>query len=169
MTTSVLLELYRHNTWATLRLIELCQRVDDGRLLDTQLPGAFGTVRQTLRHLVGAEEHYFWTVTGERRSEPPGERTVPLDELAERIRRLADGWQRLAADTAATDRELVTRDGWRIRGWTPMAQAVHHAESHRTQVLSMLGAQGLEVPELSVWDYAEATDRMHPVAPSPGG
>lgn len=167
MPTSVLLELYRHNTWATLRLIELCQGLDD-RLLDTPLAGAFGTVRQTLQHLVGADEGYFWTVTGQRRSEPPGERTLGLDELAERIRRLADGWEQLAGDTTVVEREMVTRDGWRIRGWIPMAQAIHHAESHRTQVLSMLGAQGIEVPELSIWEYAEATDQMHPVAPPTG-
>lgn len=46
-----LLELYRHKTWATLRLIELCQGLADEHL-DATIPGTFGTVRETLRHLV---------------------------------------------------------------------------------------------------------------------
>lgn len=64
-----LLELYRHKTWATLRLIEYCQGLEDEHL-DATIPGTFGTIRDTLRHLVGAEEGYFWTLTGERLSEP---------------------------------------------------------------------------------------------------
>jgi hypothetical protein len=36
-----------------------------------------------------------------------------------------------------------------------MAQAIHHADDHRSHILSILGARGLEVPELDVWAYAE--------------
>jgi hypothetical protein len=34
-----------------------------------------------------------------------------------------------------------------------MAQAIHHGDVHRAHVLSILGARGLEVPELDVWEY----------------
>src|SRR6202011_5678949 len=61
----VLLELYRHKTWATLRLIEHCQGLDD-KHLDATIPGTFGPIRDTLHHLVRSEEGYFFTVTGER-------------------------------------------------------------------------------------------------------
>jgi hypothetical protein len=37
-----------------------------------------------------------------------------------------------------------------------MAQAIHHADDHRSQVLSILGARGLDVPDLDVWKYAES-------------
>jgi uncharacterized damage-inducible protein DinB len=50
----VLLELYRHKTWATLRLIEHCQGLGDEHL-DATIPGTFGTIRDTLRHLVNSE------------------------------------------------------------------------------------------------------------------
>jgi hypothetical protein len=49
-----------------------------------------------LRHLVEAEEGYFWTLTRERVSEPLPEGPVPIDELAERIRRLGPRWEVLA-------------------------------------------------------------------------
>jgi uncharacterized damage-inducible protein DinB len=156
----VLLELYRHKTWATLRLIEHCQDLDDEHL-DATIPGTFGTIRDTLRHLVASEEGYYWTVTRERVSEPLPDGPVPLAELADRIRRLGKRWEILAQDTNFPSREVTTRDGWRTIVAVPMAQAIHHADDHRSHILSILGARGLDVPELSVWDYAISTGLMH--------
>ncbi len=164
----VLLELYRHKTWATLRLIEHCQSLDDEHL-DATIPGTFGTIRDTLRHLVRSEEGYFWTVTRERLSEPLPDGPVTLEELAERIRRLGPRWEILAQDPDAPSREVTTRDGWRMPGAVPMAQAIHHADDHRSHILSILGARGLAVPDLDVWSYAESVDLMlEPLANSGG-
>jgi len=160
----VLLELYRHSTWATLRLIDYCQGLDDAHL-DATMPGTFGTVRDTLRHLVSSEEGYFWTVTRERLSEPLPDAPVPLGELAERIRRLGPRWEALAQDADTPSRDVTTRDGWRMPAAVPMAQAIHHAENHRSHVLSILGARGLELPDLQVWGYAEANGLMHELQP----
>ncbi|HEX9414537.1 MAG TPA: DinB family protein [Ktedonobacterales bacterium] len=165
-----LLELYRHKTWATLRLIEHCQGLDDEHL-DATIPGTFGTIRDTLRHLVGCEEGYFSILTGERLSEPLPDGPVPLGELAERIRRLGPRWELLAQDPDAPSREVTTRDGWRMPGAVPMAQAIHHADDHRSHILSILGARGLEVPQpngLDVWDYAESTGLMHEIKATSG-
>lgn len=153
----VVLALYRHKTWATLRLIEYCQGLGDEHL-DATIPGTYGTIRNTLRHLVEAEESYFAVLTREP-FHPLSDGPVPLDELAERIRRLGPRWEVLAEDTDLPRREVTTADGWRMPGAVPMAQAIHHADDHRTHVLSILGARGLEVPEpsgLDVWDYADS-------------
>lgn len=158
-----LLELYRHKTWATIRLIEHCQSLDD-EYLDTTTPGTYGTIRVTLRHLVDADEGYFWTVTHERLSAPLPEGPVPLNELADRFRRLGPRWEALAEDDELADRDFTTSDGWRIPGAVPMAQAIHHAADHRSHVLSILGALGLEVPELDIWDYANASGHMQQVS-----
>jgi uncharacterized damage-inducible protein DinB len=166
--TDALLELYRHKTWATLRLIEYCQGVADEHL-DATTPGTFGTIRETLRHLVVAEEGYFRMLTRERLSEPLSDGPVALDELAERIRRLGPRWELLAQDAEVAGREVTSSDGWRMPGAVPMAQAIHHADDHRSHVLSILGARGLEVPEpngLDVWGYAEAERLMQPVVSS---
>ncbi len=82
-----LLVLYRHKTWATLALIDFCKGVDDV-VLDATTPGTYGTIRDTLRHLVRSEEGYLARVTGKRHSEPLGDEPVSLDELGERIRRM---------------------------------------------------------------------------------
>jgi len=174
--TDALLELFRHKTWATLRLVAYCQHVADEHL-DATIPGTFGTIRETLRHLVGADEGYFSILTRKRLSDPlpeglvklndlpPG--PIPFDELADRIRRLAPRWEVLAKDPDIAGRQFTTSDGWRVPGSVPMAQAIHHADDHRSHVLSILGARGLEVPEpngLDVWGYAEAEGQMQPVA-----
>lgn len=174
--TTALLELYRHKTWATLRLIEFCEGLADEHL-DATIPGKFGTIRQTLRHLVGSDEGYFSILTRKQLSDPLPDGMVkldelpdgpiPLDDLAERVRRLGPRWELLAHDIDLASRAVTSRDGWRFPGFVAMAQAIHHADDHRSHVLSILGARGLEVPEpngLDLWGYAEAQGLMEPVA-----
>ena len=166
-----LLELHRHKTWATLRLIAHCQGLA-GEHLDATIPGTYGTVRDTLRHLVDAEEGYLSIVTREpfrtkeaaaafTRGDELPEGPVPLDDLAERIRRMGPQWETLAGDPDLPDRDVTTTDGFRMPAAVPMAQAIHHADDHRTHVLSILGARGLEVPELDVWAYAESAGQAN--------
>src|SRR2546423_14712838 len=97
-----LVDLFRHKTWATLRLIEYCRALDDEHL-DTAVPGTYGSIRETFKHLVEAEEGYFSILTRARfrtkeeaaafvRPDPMPDGPVPLDVLAERIRRLVPRW-----------------------------------------------------------------------------
>ena len=91
-----LLEMFRHKTWATLRLIEYCGGLSDEHL-DSTIPGTYGTIRETLRHIVDAEEGYLSILTrepfpsraaAEAFVRPPDrlpDGPVPLTELAERI------------------------------------------------------------------------------------
>ena len=163
--TGTLLELYRHKTWATLQLIEYCKGLGDEDL-DATILGTFGTIRDTLRHVVDSEEGYFRLVTGERLAPALPDGPISLPELADRIRRMGPHWELLAADTKAQAREVTTSDGWRLRAALPMAQAIHHADDHRSHVLSILGARGLPVPEpngLDVWGYVEAEGLMQVV------
>ena len=88
---------------------------------------------------------------------------VPLAELAEHIRRLGPRWEELALDDDLPDREVTTTDGWRLPGAMLMAQAIQHSADHRTHVMTILGARGLEIPGpegLDVWGYAWSTGRM---------
>jgi uncharacterized damage-inducible protein DinB len=173
-----LLELFRHKTWATLRLIEHCQGLEDEHL-DATIPGTYGTIRETLRHLVEAEQGYFSILTRQRfRSKDEGaafvfpdpvpDGSVPLDQLAERVRRLGPRWEALAQDADLAGREVTTTNGFRVPGAVPMAQTIHHADDHRSHVLSILGARGLEVPDLGVWDYAESVGELQEIEATSG-
>jgi uncharacterized damage-inducible protein DinB len=164
-----LLELYRHKSWATLRLVEGCQSLSDEQL-DLTTPGTYGTIRETLHHLVVADEGYLAAVTGERVAEPEG--ILPLEELAARFRKAAPRWEALAQDADVASREVALGDGWRTIAAIPMAQAVHHADDHRAHVLSVIGAHGIEIPgldigeDLDVWHHGVAVGLMYEIPPT---
>jgi uncharacterized damage-inducible protein DinB len=170
--TEALLELYRHKNWATVRLVEACQSLSDEELNRTT-PGTYGTIRDTLQHLVAADEDYLATITGERTTEPLPESPVSLEEMAARLRQAGPRWEALAQDPDAASRQITTRDGWRTPAAIPMAQAIHHADDHRGQVLSVLGAHGIELPgldigeDLDVWHHGIAVGVMQRIAPAP--
>lgn len=171
---SGLLEIFRYKTWATLRLIEHCQGLSDEHL-DATTPGTYGTIRETLHHIVDAEEGYFSILTRERfPSKAVAEAfvkspdrlrdgPVPLDELAERIRRMGPNWEAMALDADLPGRDVTTTDGWHLPGSVVMAQVIQHAGDHCSHVMSILGARGLELPgpnDLDAWGYAESEGLM---------
>ncbi|MBA3778454.1 MAG: hypothetical protein H0X16_03980 [Chloroflexi bacterium] len=151
--TGALIQGYRHKTWGTLSLIEHCRGLDSEHL-DATMPGTYGTIRDTLRHLVSSDEDYLSQLARVKASESPPDGPVPLDQPADRFRISAPHWEALAEDVDLQAREVIAPDGWRFPAAILMAQAIHHADDHRTQVLSILGECGLEVPRLDVWGYA---------------
>ncbi len=170
--TNGLVEMFRYKTWATLRLIEYCQGLEDEHL-DATTPGTYGTIRETLRHLVEAEEGYFSILNRERFASkaeaeasvsPPNQLPdgpVPLDELAERIQRMGPHWEAMAQDADLPGRDVTTTDGWQLPAAVILAQTIRHAGDHRSHVISILGGRGLELPgpnDLDAWGYAEAMD-----------
>src|SRR5438045_497714 len=121
MSTSVLLELLHHKTWATLRVIELCQSLAPEHL-DATLPGTYGSIRDTLRHLFGADEGYLRRFLGDDLDAFPEE--AGLGALAERFRTHARLWERVVQDPTTADREVENR--WGIaRGAIVVAQSIH--------------------------------------------
>jgi uncharacterized damage-inducible protein DinB len=150
--SSVLVELFRHKTWATVRLIEFCQSLDSEHLEATQ-PGTYGSIRATLTHLVNSDTNYYSRLTGEQIG-PVLEASASLDAFAGRIAQLGPRWEALLEDPSLPDRAIPTR--WGVTdGVAPLAQSIHHADDHRTQILTILGARGLEVPQLDIWAYGE--------------
>jgi uncharacterized damage-inducible protein DinB len=160
-----LVELFKHKTWATLLVIEALQGVD-ADVLDLTTPGTYGTIRDTLQHLVAADASYLTTITGKQPAHPLPDEQVPLETLADRIRELGPRWDDLARDPEAPSREVTTGDGWRTPAAIPIAQAIHHAECHRGHVLSVIGAHGIELPgldigeDLDVWHHGIAVGLM---------
>lgn len=145
----------RHNTWANGTLLDFCRALDPARL-DDQAPGTYGTLYGTLQHLVSGEQWYVQLLTGEligteiRRAE---RRT--LDELASIA--VALGARALAiAASDDPDRAIPVDDDDHSTVGTVLAQLVHHGNEHRTQATTILGASGIEPPEISGWAYGRA-------------
>ena len=168
-----LVALFRHKTWATVLLIEACQGLDE-EVLDATTPGTYGTIRDTLHHLVASDESYLAAVTGERPAHSLPSERVSLETLADLTRQLGPRWEVLARDPEIASREVTTRDGWRTPAAIPMGQAIHHAECHRGHVLSVLGAHGIGLPgldiseDLDVWHHGIAVGLMQEVTRAQG-
>ena len=157
--SSHLVEMFRHNRWANLRIFDWCAGLDD-ELLDSSTPGTFGDARSTLVHIVAGEEVYVSILTGKTmdetdRLDPDG----PFPGFAMlRARIVASGDTLIElAETTPFDSVLVAarpgRTPYKERGTTLLIQALHHAAEHRTHVMTVISQHGIEVPETDGWAY----------------
>jgi uncharacterized damage-inducible protein DinB len=152
-----LLDLLRHHAWATIRLIEFAKGLTAEQRAWT-VPGTYGSIDQTLSHIVGADGYYLFRLTG---AWPPGgpmrpDGPVDLDDLMTRARAAAELYERYAA--ADLDPDEVRRHegstGLRTETvGTILAQVLHHGNEHRSHVGTILGAHGIEHPDYSGWAW----------------
>lgn len=168
MTRSLLADAFSHHGWATLRLLDACGRLDAVQL-GTTVAGTYGSIIDTLRHLIGADSSYLFTLTGglvPRVDE--AEMSVPeLRTLAERN---GEAWAALLATDLDADSMLIRHrdDGSETHAPTGirLAQALHHGSDHRSQVCTALTTIGVEPPAIDVWDFAEHDGRLREISPS---
>ncbi len=156
-------DLARHNAWATKELLEYCRGLGEPTL-EATAPSTYGTILETLRHIINSEASYLYRLTGAW-SERPWQRdeTVGLDVLTERATVLADTWEQFLAGDVDTERlgEAQGDEGevYAVRAGVFITQALHHANEHRAHICTILGALGHEPPDVSGWGYAFATGR----------
>lgn len=158
-------DLAGHHGWATATLLSYCQGLDDATLNATA-PGTFGTIIETLRHMIDSEMSYLFRLTAAWPERPwLYDEAVGVDVLLERAALLAETLRRFLSEDWDDDRigEAYGADGvLDVHAGVFLAQAIHHANEHRAHVCSILGALGYEPPEVSAWAYALATGRMTP-------
>jgi uncharacterized damage-inducible protein DinB len=169
MTDETFLRLVRHNTWANLKLFEVCRGLPAAHL-DWTVPGTFGPVYRTLYHIVAAEQGYLHALTGERppievdgRGQPMrGEAHVPVSELIERAASNGERMERLVSGDFDPLR-VIGRDDSRVLAAIIAGQYVHHGSDHRAHIGTILGAHGVEIPldaredGLDLWGYGNTT------------
>lgn len=154
-------DLFRHNRWANLELLDVCERLNDDQL-DSTVDGTYGTIRQTLLHIVGAEQRYVARLT---RQEPgPGlEKSSPSwIELRERSAASGEALISLAKKDPEKEGIAVDYSGtpFLIDPRAILVQAINHATEHRTQISTILTQQGVEPPVLDGWTYAATNDLL---------
>ncbi len=157
-------DLARHNAWATRQLVEYCRGLDE-ETLNATVPGTYGTIIETLRHIIDAEMGYLYRLTGAWSEYPwPRDETVGLDVLSERAAVLATVWEQFLAGEVDTERLGEARgdegEVYAVPAGVFITQALHHANEHRAHVCTILGALGYEPPEVSGWEYANTSGRM---------
>jgi uncharacterized damage-inducible protein DinB len=162
---SSLVEIFGHNQWANLRLLERCAGLTDAQL-ELSAPGTYGTVRATLVHLVGAEQRYVAALEG--REAPASLESGPFPGFEVLHGMASESGEKLVqiATPNPTDRilHLIRRgQAYDIDSAHFLLQAINHATEHRGHVVSILTQNGVEMPELDGWAYSEEHGLIRPV------
>ena len=148
-------DAFAHHVWATLRLLDTCLTLTPEQL-ETNVPGTYGTILDTQRHIVGADASYLFVLSGGSVSMIE-EDTMDLASLRARMETHGAAWEAVLA-TDPDPEAVVTRhreDGSRSHApaGTRLAQAVQHGTDHRSQICTALTTLGIEPPEIDVWAY----------------
>jgi len=159
--TDTLTTLFRHNRWANERILERCAGLT-AEQLDATIVGAFGSIRDTLQHIVTAERSYFSRIsTGQPYRRPEDVPPLTIAEMTESVRASDSGlieWapKVQAGDTVQVNREGVPRD---VPKTILLTQAINHATEHRAQIMAILTQLGIQPPELDSWSYFDELEQ----------
>lgn len=172
----ILTDLFRHNLWANLALIDFRENVSD-EVLATNVPGTYGSTRETLSHLAGTEERYLGMLRGELAPDAsPRDPDAAPDLVALRERALREGKQLtlttirnharasgegLIADAASSEGDALLRVAFagqahELSAALVLVQAINHATEHRTQIKTALTQAGIQPPEIDGWTWDAA-------------
>ena len=156
-------DLIRHNDWANRQILAVFTRLDAANL-EATVPGTFGTLIHTLRHIVGSECSYLFRLSGAAQLAWRELADADLDALRERMDALATVWEEyIRRDTSPEWRGEARGDEgeiFAVPAGVLVAQALHHGNQHRAHICTILGALGYEAPDVSGWGYADAMGRM---------
>jgi uncharacterized damage-inducible protein DinB len=156
---TTLVELFRHNQWANLRLLAACSGLSEEQL-DASAAGTYGHIADTLVHILAAEERYVTQLTGNAPERPLRESAgfPGFGELEARAQASGDALIKIAERDPFAEvlHGSYQEEPYSIRAVVPLVQAIHHATKHRTQVLTILSQQGIEPPDLSGWAFGDA-------------
>jgi uncharacterized damage-inducible protein DinB len=171
MTTPILADAFRHHVWASLRLLDACAALDPAQL-DATVPGTYGSILDTARHLVGADANYLWLLS-DGRVDPVDEATMSIADLRATMAAHGPIWDAVVGADLDAERVLVRHrdDGSSFSAplGIRLAQVVHHGTDHRSQICTALTTLGITPPEIDVWDYAWSEQRVTETPPtSPG-
>jgi uncharacterized damage-inducible protein DinB len=170
MTRSIVDEAFAHHIWATERLFETCAALTPDQLAATA-PGTYGSIHQTLQHLVESDRWYLhFYAPGDALPVMPEEPLLSLAELRQEFARSAEAWPQVLATETDGERDIEARgEEWAFHAPVAirLAQVPHHGTDHRSQVCTILSTLGVEPPEIDVWAYGEATGRTREETLSP--
>jgi uncharacterized damage-inducible protein DinB len=160
----LLRRFFGHHLWATEQLLKHCLTLSPEQLALTA-PGTFGSIIDTLDHLVSSDRSYLAGVT-------VGGRLPPLNAggaapLLEHLARSREGWLTYL-DSKPDFEAMVRRKDRSYPAWILVLQAIHHGNDHRTHAGTALLRHGLEPGDLDVWGYGIAEGKLQfPETPPP--
>jgi uncharacterized damage-inducible protein DinB len=168
MSRPLLADAFEHHVWATLVVIDVCAALPPEQL-ETNSPGTYGPILDTLRHLVGADRSYLIALT-DGQAEPVEEETMDLAALRAAMETDGPIWTSVISGDPDPERVVVRHRDDGSDSFAPLgvrlAQALHHGTDHRSQICTALTSLGVEPPEIDVWDYAAEQGRLSETEPT---
>ena len=161
--SSLLRDAFAHHIWATEQLLDACSTLS-GDQVNANVPGTYGSILATLRHLVGSDCWYL-SFFRDDIAEPAEDINLTINELRSIITRNGKAWMELLDAALDPDRDVVEHgEGWDFHApvGLRLAQVVHHGTDHRSQVCTALTTLGVTPPLIDLWDFGEATNRTRP-------
>jgi uncharacterized damage-inducible protein DinB len=159
--TDTLTTLFSHNLWANLRLLERCA-VLSSEQLDATMSGAYGSIRDTLQHIVTSEQSYFSRIsTGQRRPRSAEAPLLTIAEMTKSVRATGAGLIEWAPKVQADDTVQLDWDGTprEVPKTVILTQVINHATEHRAQIMAILTQLGIQPPELDSWTYFDEREK----------
>lgn len=157
-----------HHVWATLQVIDSCLPLTPEQL-ETAVPGTYGPILETVRHLVGSDRSYLFAMTGERVA-LIDEDHMDLAELRAVMDENGPTWSQLLAGDLDPDAMTYRRrpDGSETHApvGIRLAQALDHGTDHRSHICTILTTLGVEPPHIDAWAYADVDGRVTEIPPT---
>ncbi len=159
--TDTLTTLFSHNLWANLRLLEQCAALSSEQL-DATISGTYGSIRDTLQHIVTGEQLYFSLIsTGQRYDRPEDAPPLTIAEMMELVHTTGAGLMEWAPKVQAGDTVQPDGEGtpYHVPTTIMLTQAINHATEHRAQIMAILTQLGIQPPELDGWTYFDEREK----------
>jgi uncharacterized damage-inducible protein DinB len=143
-------------------VLDVCAALDDAQLA-TNVPGTYGSIISTLRHLVGGDVFYLGVLRG---GEPEAfdEEGSDIPPLRAVMEAHGGAWQRVLARELEPTTDVIEFEDSGYETHAPLgirlAQALHHGTDHRSQVCTALTALGIEPSSIDVWDFGGLDGRV---------
>jgi len=159
---SLLADAFEHHVWATQRIIDACLTLDPEQL-GTVVPGTYGSILETVRHIVGADRSYLHTLSGGRvpRIDEDG---MELPDLRATIAGNDAVWSGVLAQDPEPEAVLVRQRDDGSETHAPigigLAQELQHGTDHRSQICTALTTLGIQPPDIDVWDFGGHEGRV---------
>lgn len=159
--TDTLTTLFSHNLWANLRLLERCAELTSEQL-DASIVGVYGSIQDTLEHIVKAEQSYFSRIsTGQPRRHSTDAPPLTIAQMMESVRTTGLGLIEWAPKVQADDTVQLDWDGTprEVPKTIILTQVINHSTEHRAQIMAILTQLGIEPPDLDSWSYFDEQDK----------
>ena len=139
-------------------MLQACQNLSEDQLA-AMIPSAYGTIRDTLGHIIRAEAHYLRLLTGSC-PQPlfKWEDWPSLAEMTAYAAQVGEALVDMAQRTLPTDQVVEEDEGnqFRYQALAVFIQIINHGIEHRTNITTILN-QGLQTPpDVDGWGYLNA-------------